>query len=263
MFCFDFEHSSIRNHPKSIQCSDLEEEIRKYKNVFPEKKCLISASLIQPETGLVLNVTAIKQLAEKYSCKLHLDASQAKTLDCAKLDADYYTISSHKLGGPVGVAACVSKTLLTPIIYGGSQEHGIKGGTQNTPLIEAFAKAIEINATHDGFKTHFEKLKQQLFEYPAKFLETAFLKGSFELPKFYESFSNHIICILTDSPSSELVAFMDMNNIAIANGSACKQGQEGIGMLNKEAIRISLGWKTCEKDIAQFGEKFKEFGEKI
>ncbi len=246
VFCKQYEHSSIRNHPNAIQIDfdELEEYLKK-------GPALISVSLVNHEIGLLLDTKKLNELVKKYNSFLHLDCSQAKNINVRELNADYFTISSHKMGGPVGIAAVLTKFHLKPIIYGGAQEYGIRAGTQSLPLIAGFKEALNHN-----FSNHFKTLKNHLLNLIDKkyFVEFANFKPS----KFYDKFENHIICLITES-GSEAVAYMDMNGVLISNSSACKNGINGMQVLKQysgKGIRVSFGWQNTLEDIEVFASHF-------
>ena len=242
----------LLSHPsvicKEVFFTDLED-------ILSNQPHLVSIPLIQHETGLIFPVDKIASLVKKYNSKLHIDASQAKVVDFQKLNCDYLTISSHKIGGPIGIAAVISKTLLTPMINGGGQEMNMRSGTQAVPLIAGFvaaAKELQYQLSH------FEKLKKVMKQK---------IKAEFFLEHYLDyKFVDHINCLLTQQPGSEIVAYMDLNNVAISNGSACSSGtMEGIRCLRyfnlvpENATRISFGWNTILTEVEKFCELFNKF----
>lgn len=247
-----FEHPSVKNivGSKEIELSDLEGYLKQGQH-------LVSVTAVQHEIGMMLDVKEILRLVKKYHSKLHIDASQAKYM-APFLEADYITLSSHKIGGPVGVAALITRNLVESLIVGGAQEQNMRAGTQAIPLIAGFVAALE--EWHEGgyFKDHFKKLKMILRDrVDAKF----FLES-----KVHANFVDYITCLVVPIPGSEVAAFMDLNNIAIGLGSACTAGTlNGIaalkqfGLIPSHGIRVSFGLQTSEADVETFAEKFNYF----
>lgn len=134
---------------------------------------VIFASLlwVNNETGVIQKVEElIGRIREKApKCVIHLDAVQgfAKLPEVRFIaGADLMSVSAHKIGGPKGVAALIVREgfPLTPLIYGGGQESGKRGGTENVAGIAGFAEAAELmfknRSVHlknvSGLQTHFE-----------------------------------------------------------------------------------------------------------
>lgn len=246
----NYEHPSIKNFPKAeiIKLDNLKDELKK-------GPALVSISYIQHETGLIRDIKHINQLCNKYYAKLHIDAAQAK--DISKIEADYITISSHKIGGPIGIGALITHQPIKPILYGGEQENYMRPGTQPIPLIAGFLAAINNLISNDFYKQHFKELKEIIKKNIAKeFLFETYLEGNW---------ADHIVCLLTEKiPGSEIAAFMDLNSIEIGIGSACTTGAlEGMEMLKligkNNGIRISFGWQTKADEVEKFCIKFNEF----
>ena len=104
---------------------------------------------IQPIMEIAQAIRSYKLKAQSYKLVFHTDAVQAfQYLDCnvEKLGVDLMTLSAHKIYGPKGIGALYVKkgTPLMPLIMGGGQEEGRRGGTENVPAIVGFAKAVEI-----------------------------------------------------------------------------------------------------------------------
>jgi len=272
LFCSNFEHPSVNSYPemKAIDLALIEETLAECASKGQQP--LLSVIYIQHETGIIMNIPKMREITRKYNARLHIDASQAKELDIKTLDADYITISSHKIGGPIGVGALISKTLLNPLIFGGAQEFNMRAGTQPLPLIGGFVEAAKYMKKHNFFKEHFMKLKSIL----KNEIDSKFFLETFVIEEM--KFVDNVICMLSAQiPASEVAAFMDMNDIAISLGSACKSGSlDGIvaiksllkeGVIDESinpvnAFRISFGWNTKEQDVEIFAKKFNAFIQK-
>ena len=112
---------------------------------------LVSVMLVNNETGAVFPVEAAARAIrrKKAPALLHTDCVQAfGKLDFTpqKLGADLVTISGHKVHAPKGIGALYVKkgTRLLPHVFGGGQERGLRPGTESTPLIAAFGRAVEL-----------------------------------------------------------------------------------------------------------------------
>lgn len=251
-----FEHPSIKNWP-NVSSIGLEEMDCYLQQNGPH---FISIIGIQHETGLIHDIQPILALAKKYYCTVHVDASQAKDI-AGFMGADFITISSHKLGGPIGVAAFLAKDQIKPMLYGGGQEHGVRPGTVALPLIAGFVEALNFTYQNHELKAHYKKLKHLL----KQLLPTQYFLEHFVQAEFVD----HITCLILPGPGSELAAFLDMNDIAVGLGSACSSGaMDGITALSNfanpklnqvNAIRVSFGWNTTEEDVRIFAARLKEY----
>ena len=110
---------------------------------------LVSVMLANNETGVIQPIAQIAEIVHAASGVLHVDAVQgAGRIDCkiGALGADLVSISSHKLGGPQGAGALVSRGdvhIGEPLIKGGGQERGQRAGTENVAAIVGFGAACE------------------------------------------------------------------------------------------------------------------------
>lgn len=134
-----------------------------------EDTLLVSVMHANNETGIIQPVDVIGEELSKTDTFFHIDAAQS----CGKLVEELRSIkynmlsaSAHKMYGPQGIGTLVLKKKryklppVTSIMYGGSQEHGIRPGTVPTALIAGFGKACEIavNEYSDNL-TQYKKIK--------------------------------------------------------------------------------------------------------
>ena len=156
------EHSSIYNTAKALInegfnvefapiCKDGRVDTEFLYSMIDEKTDFVSLIHVSNETGAINDIKTIVKNLRKINPKIivHSDGVQALhkfDIDLTDLDVDLYTISSHKINGVKGVAGLYIAPNLnfTPHIYGGGQEMGLRGGTENYPAIKAFTTAIEL-----------------------------------------------------------------------------------------------------------------------
>jgi len=245
-----YVHPSVKNNPK-VQVADPINGV-------------LSVVGVHHEVGLIADFDKLRALCDERNCKLHVDASQMKpnmkfnmkpAVSGFNLPADFITLSSHKLGGPIGVGALVSNEPIKPIVFGGLQENGMRAGTQGLPLIAGFVEALQLE--HD-----YSLLKKRLVELvDARYFLSTYVPGAI--------WADHIVCLVTEFPATELVAFMDIHGLAIAAGSACTSGaMDGMQTLEsfdelpenlRNGIRVSFAWNTQAEDIEQFAKLFAQF----
>lgn len=238
----------------------------KYLSELTEDTILVSAMLVNNETGAVNNIKEIADAAREKNPEVlvHCDAVQGflKTPEpLASFPADLITVSSHKIGGPKGVGALfVREKVLTskgivPVIHGGGQEYGLRSGTENTIGIAGFGAAAKI-----GEKTLAEELSK--FSRLRKLAENII---SEKLPEIRINtplcrHADHIISLTIPGIRSEtMLHFLSSRGIYVSSGSACSSNTGhkshvllSYGMSENEAdstIRVSLGKCNSESDI--------------
>ena len=124
-------------------------DISKLESLISEKTKLVSIMYANNEVGTIQPIFEIAKICREKNILFHSDAVQAVgkiPLDVKKIPIDMLSISSHKLNGPKGVGALYIRegTSLSPVIYGGGQERGLRSGTENVAGIVGFGKACDI-----------------------------------------------------------------------------------------------------------------------
>ncbi len=231
---------------------------------------LVSIMQVNNETGALYDIKSAASLI-KAKCRdalLHVDATQSYMklpISQRTLGADMITLSSHKIHGPKGVGALfvtsdvIKARSLSPIVFGGGQEGGMRSGTENVPGIAAFGAAIR-----EGQKNLAENSKKMaaLREYLLEKLtrDPAFAEISPTLP---ESHSPHILNITLPKIKSEtMLHFLSSEGVFVSSGSACSSNSShkssaliAYGRSVAEAdssIRISLSADNTKEDIDAF-----------
>lgn len=223
---------------------------------------LVSVMMVNNETGVIQPIKDMIDICHGRGVKFHTDAAQAIgriPVNLFMLNADYMTISSHKIGGPHGVGAIITTNNATPpvLLHGGGQEKNHRAGTENVAGIAGFGAAAK-HATD-----HFEEF--QTCKTLQDHLES-------NLKKIHESIVIHgenadrvcnTTCFSIPGASAEtmLIAF-DLENIALSSGSACSSGKVMDSHVLKAmkcpapelkgALRLSYGWATTREDIDIF-----------
>lgn len=151
--------------------------LEKLAKAIREETILISVMLANNEVGTIQPVSKIKEIIGNQDIALHTDAAQAIgkiDVNISKLGVDMLSVAGHKIYAPKGIGALYIKDgiKVEPIIFGASQEKGLRPGTENVAYIAGLAKAFElINIEKDSKKyrnlrDYFEeKLKQTNWDY--------------------------------------------------------------------------------------------------
>lgn len=221
--------------------------------------------LANNETGVIQPVADAVALirAQCPACAVICDAVQALgkiAVDFAALDADFLVVSAHKIGGPQGVGALVARIAeqVPPVMTGGGQERGKRGGTQNLPGIAGFgAAAAAVQDHHTEEVTRIRALRDRLEAAVRDMAPSAVIWGQ-AAPRLPNT-----SCIgLPGVSQQRQVMALDLAGLAVSAGSACSSGKldpspvlRAMGAseaVAREAIRVSLGWASTEADVDAF-----------
>jgi len=210
---------------------------------------LVSLHLANNETGAVEPIAEIGVITRERRIPLHCDAVAAFgqiPIDVRALKVDLLSVSAHKLGGPKGTGFlyCRNAIPLVPLLFGGSQERGLRPGTENVPAIAGFAKALEClpSQSNSSARNLLESLILRAI--PCARVNGA---GSTRLP--------NILSITFPGASGErLLAALNAQGIYAATRSACASGERepshvltsmGISRADADAtIRFSTGMSS-------------------
>jgi cysteine desulfurase len=208
------------------------------------------------ETGVVQPVAAAIQAAHAAGALVHVDAVQVfgRSDDVAP-EADTRSLAAHKLRGPKGVGALVTRPglALAPVLLGGSQERGVRPGTVDPVGAAGLAVAARRALTSPALWQTKEPLRDVLEQRVLAMYPEAKVNGAGARRMA------HVTNIAFPGwPSAELVAALDLEGIATSGGSACSAGTsepsrvlEAMGDRDAAAcsVRFSLGEDTRPADV--------------
>jgi cysteine desulfurase len=211
------------------------------------------------ETGVVQPITAAAKLVHGAGGILVVDAVQAFgriPLDIAELDADFMIVSSHKIGGPKGAGALVSRgeaMMPSALIHGGGQEKGHRSGTENAASIAGFGAAAEVVASDVAARADRLRGVQQTIEARMREIAPELVVHGIDS----ERLPNTTFFSLPGLKSETGQIAFDLEGVALSAGSACSSGKVGESHVLKAmgldprmgALRISIGTSTTERDI--------------
>ncbi|HEX7965437.1 MAG TPA: cysteine desulfurase family protein [Gammaproteobacteria bacterium] len=229
---------------------------------------LVSAMHANNETGVLQDVAAIARRAHSAGALLHCDAVQAAgkvPVDLPALGADLMTLSAHKFNGPRGVGALVMdrRVDLKPLIHGGGQEQGLRGGTEDLAGIVGFGKAAALaNEELQARAAHSRELRDALEA------EVRRLPGVRVFSGGAERLPNTLQFGIEGLDGEWLVMELDKRGIAVSSGSACHSGSgepshvlTAMGLvpaIAKGALRISFGSGNTGADVQTVAKALHE-----
>lgn len=238
-----FEHASVLNTVRRLSDNGvkvtylkLDEngriDLEYLKESITKDTVLVSIMHVNNEVGVIQDIEKIGQIIKENStrAKFHVDGVQSYTkipVDVKKMNIDFFTASAHKFHGPKGCGFVYVKknNNLVPLIEGGSQEFGLRAGTQNIGCIMGLTKAAEI--AYRNMENNFEKVKEikERFIEKLKFIDNIRINSPLS-----DEFSPYILNVSFRGVRGEvLLHFLEESGIYLSTGSACS---------SKERVRI-------------------------
>lgn len=237
-------------------------------------KPLLCLMLANNETGVIQPVQEASQMLRAVGGFVHVDAVQGFgkiPVNLAQIGADTMAVSAHKIGGPLGVGALALAcgTKLEANAYGGGQEFGRRGGTENVPGIAGFAAASGAAIADLDHLQAIEQLRDHLQQSLLALAPGAQVVGA-NAPRL-----GNTLCIATPGFSAETqLMAMDLAGFAISSGSACSSGKVKASVvmlamhlpddLAANTIRISLGRTSTMEEMDAFANAWGDaYGRKL
>lgn len=237
-------------------------DVKKIAAQIDDQTALVSIMWANNETGVLNPVPEIAALCRARGVPFHCDAVQAAgkiPIDLRTVPIDYLSLSAHKIHGPKGVGALIVApgARFTPLLYGGHQESGRRGGTENLPAIMGFAKAATAATTELMARTaHITALRDRLERGIIAKLPNTIVhgQGASRLP-------NTTNLGFPGVDSDTLVTLLDQRGVCVSSGSACLSdavapshvilAMTGSYQQASEAVRFSLSHLNTSAEIDQ------------
>ena len=240
-----------------------------------EQKTIVSLMHVNNEVGNILDIEKVGNLCHQYNALFHSDTVQSVghfELNLKELPVDFAAVSAHKFHGPkgVGFAYIKSNSGLKSLIFGGSQERGVRAGTESVHNIVGLEEALKLaydNLAEEqqqttALKTHFiEQLKKEI---PG----VKFNGNCSDLEKSTYTLVN--VCLPIPADKALMLLFqLDLKGIACSKGSACQSGSDkGSHVLTnilseedlqKPSIRFSFSRFNTKEELDYVVQVLKEF----
>ncbi|MFE0013982.1 cysteine desulfurase family protein [Mesorhizobium sp. NPDC059054] len=222
---------------------------------------LIAIHAANNETGVIQPIGEIAAIVKAAGGVLIVDAVQATgrfPIDMSVPYADYLILSSHKIGGPKGVGAIVAASDLmmpAPLVAGGGQEKGHRGGTENLASIAGFGAAAREALTALGGIEAVRERRDAIEAIVTELVPDAEIFG-----KRVERLANTTFFAIPGTKAETAQIAFDLAGVALSAGSACSSGKIGPSHVLKAmghdedsgALRVSIGAATTAEDVERF-----------
>ena len=290
--------TGVEHHAVLYTCQYLEKNGFEITYLPVDKYGMISvddlASAIRPETTLVTIMTANNEVGtimpiqevgahlKKINTErgrenkifFHTDAIQAVghiPIDVNVLGVDMLSISGHKLHGPKGVGVLYVRrgVKLPPLIHGGGQERGRRGGTENVAGIVAMGVATELAvAEMEAHAAKHAKMRDNLIEKITSTIPYSHLNGHPE-----KRLPGNVNFTFEFIEGEGMLLLLDARGIAASSGSACTSGSldpshvlMSMGLPHELAhgsLRITFGKDTEQADLDRLAEVLPPIVERL
>ena len=223
------------------------------KDALREDTLMVSVMHVNNETGVIQPIEEISQVLKEHDAFFHTDAAQGFGKDLIPLQnprVDLISISGHKIYGPKGIGALVTRRRkydrppLKPLMMGGGQERGLRPGTLPVHLIVGLGLASELaHQEHEKRNEYCLKFKKELLDAFAPLQPIIHGDPSRTI--------SHTVNLSFPAMNSEAVMLTLKDLVAISNGSACTSTSyelshvlKGMNLSDKEA-ETALRWSWC------------------
>lgn len=220
--------------------------------------------LANNETGEIYNIESMqKSLTGLFAC----DATAAVghiPVDFRALGIDYLAFGAHKFGGLSGIGALIVRdgSPVTPMICGGGQERGMRGGTESVALACAMAAALEkrCETMYDDI-ARITKLRDDFITEILRFVPDAYINGPWVICDASRRLPNNANISFLGVESQSLVLALSRKGLCASSGSACTSGSlngsyvlRAMGLSEeraRSAVRFSLPYRITQDELKQ------------
>ncbi len=277
------EHPSVLNIMKYYENNNFEVtylnvddygyiSLDELRNSIRDDTILVSIMHVNNEIGSIQPILEIKRVIKEVNPNtlFHVDGVQGFGKIDISLKAsgiDSYSFSGHKIHGPKGIGGLFidKKHVITPIVFGGNQERGLRSGTENLPGIIGFGEAVRIMAKkYNEERKYVFKLKEYFGNRVKEEIDDIRLNTSLD-----NNSSPYILNISFRNVRGEvLLHYLEDKDIYVSTSSACSsKGTDkshvlkSIGLKNEEiegTIRICFSYENTMEDIDYAIDVLKE-----
>ena len=224
-----------------------------------DQTCLVTVMYANNEIGTVQPIAEIGEVCRRRGVYFHTDAVQAVghlPVNVAEQNIDLLSLSAHKFHGPKGIGVLYARkgVPLFPLIHGGAQERGRRGGTENIPAIVGMAAALDEACDHlDEDMDKLTALRERLIAGLSK-IPHSILNGHRE-----HRLPGTVNFCFEGIEGESLLLLLDDKGVYASSGSACTSGSLdpshvllAIGRPHEIAhgsLRLSLSPDTTQEEV--------------
>ncbi len=234
-------------------------DIKALENMLNKKTLLVSIGAVSSEIGIRQPIEKIGEMLKSYpGIYFHTDITQCLGKDKIDLtNVDLASFSGHKLYGFKGIGGLIKKenVPMEPLIHGGRSTTIYRSGTPQTALIVAMSTSFNLFKDSLDDKYHYvEKLNKKIREHLKKYDKIVVNSPINAIP--------HILNIsFLGYKAHDIQDYFNSKNIYISTQTACSNGTDhSLTIYNltndmeraKSSVRISLSYKTTDKEIDEF-----------
>jgi len=200
-------------------------DLAEYEEALSDETAIVSVMWANNETGVIFPVEKMAEIALSRGILFHTDAVQAVgkvPINLQESSINFLSLSGHKLHAPKGVGVLYVRkgTPYAPFLVGGHQEHGRRGGTENSASIIGLGKACELAAKHmTDENTRVKMLRDKLEESLLRIVPNSMLNGhkTERLPNTSNISFEYI-------EGESILLHLNTHKICASSGSACTSG---------------------------------------
>ena len=259
------EHQSVlgavrrlQSEGRGVQILDVDGDGRAIVDGIPESAGMVSIGLANNEVGTIQPVEAIIARAHEIGAFVHLDACAGPPWIPIPQGADLVSLSGHKLGGGRGGILYVRDGVrVDPLLYGGPQEWGRRGGREDVAAAIAVATALSV-CVRDRAKRSGVAARQ------AESMRALLVDVGGTLTGSAHRLPNFATCAFAGRRGEDMLLALDLAGIAASSGSACASGSLdpshvllAMGLSLEQALgslRLTTGYATTDPEISRASE---------
>ncbi|QFF99714.1 cysteine desulfurase [Psychrobacillus glaciei] len=271
------EHPSVLESAKELQLQGFNVEfipvnkegfisLDSIQSLLRPDTVLVSVMHVNNETGAIQPINEIATLIKSKSrAVFHMDAVQSfgkLVVNFEEQQVDAITISSHKIHGLKGSGVLVLKgsTEITPILYGGGQEFGVRSGTTSVPLAVCTAKTIRLaNSNLEKNSMIMKSMTDDIVTFLQTFSSIKIISPEIRAP--------HIVSFSVRGVKGEVfINGLQKEDVIVSTSSACSSKQTKTSHVLKAmhleddyikgVIRLSFSHLNSEEEVQQFKKIF-------
>jgi cysteine desulfurase len=265
------EHSSVLTYCRTLESEGVHVtylpvdrdgllNLADLESALTSDTAIVSLMWANNETGVLFPVDEIARCCKARGVLFHCDAVQAGgkiPMDVRKVPVDYLSLTGHKFHAPKGVGALFirRKSPFSAFVAGGHQERGLRGGTENVPLIVGLGKAAELALKNlPDYDATVSKLRDALEVEILRTIPDTELNGHKT-----QRLANTSNITFHGVESEALLLLLDQEGICASSGSACLadsdepshvvKAMKPDSTASREMIRLSLGSSNTVREV--------------